>query len=108
MQYGDDFFKRICWSRGTYFAVCAVPASSPTRMAGFLSARQMQPKCLCFNDRQALEQVGAALQAHDHVLYLLTVGVLPEFRRQGVAGLMLRSAVEVRPPVRAHFCWNLC
>eukprot|EP00892_Ulva_mutabilis_P012603 jgi/Ulvmu1/9715/UM055_0053.1 len=94
IQYAEEFFKNICWSKGSHFAVCAFPSCSRKRMAGFLSARQMQPKCLCFNDRQALQQAGAPLKPHEHVLYLLTIGVMPECRRQGVAGLMLRFAIE--------------
>lgn len=95
IQYDDDFFQRICWSKGTYLAVYAAPVSDQHRLAGFLSARRMPLKYFCFNDRQALHQAGVSLQLEDQILYLLTIGVVPEFRRQGVAGLMIRFAVEV-------------
>lgn len=55
----------------------------------------MPLKYFCFNDRQALQQAGVSLQLEDQILYLLTIGVVPEFRRHGVAGLMIRFAVEV-------------
>lgn len=101
IQYDEDFFKRICWTKGSYFAVCALSTSEPQSLAGFLSARTMPPKCFCFNDRQALQQVGVTLQPQDQVLYLLTIGVMSEYRRQGLAGRMLRFAVEVRTTVHA-------
>ena len=98
IQYDEDFFKKVCWSKGSYFAICAEPVSPPTRLVGFLSAKRMPPKCFCFNDRLALKQAGVALYSNDSIMYLLTVGVMPDSRREGVAGLMLRFAIEVRAP----------
>jgi ribosomal protein S18 acetylase RimI-like enzyme len=93
--YDNDFFIKVCGKEELHFGLCAEGRSEHRTLAGFATARQVGVYALCYNDRRALEKSGIPVDDVSELVYVLTIGVDPEYRRRRLAHSLMQGIVRV-------------
>ena len=95
VDYQSTFFLDVTEARAPFFSFCAVPPDAP--LAGFATARILSVAQAHHNDLQCLRQLlGPMAQGDARMVYVMTLGVLPQHQRRGIAGNLLCLLAKVR------------
>lgn len=106
VDYPPDFFEDVCRNRHPFFSVCSVQDDGT--MSGFATAKVCALSQASPNDAAAIiHQLHANVHAADNVTtaYLLTLGVLPDFQRRGLASKLLQQVVQRAEGLGAAVLW---
>jgi len=106
VDYDWEYFKQLCSPSGGIASVCAFAAPpSPggvEELAGFVAWTTCALSSLELSDARLIAHMLGLpdeLAAQTHAMYVLSVGVLPRFRRRGLASALL-AAAEAAPSAR--------
>jgi ribosomal protein S18 acetylase RimI-like enzyme len=96
VDYPDRFFRNVLNESDTFFTVCAVDDGSSGELVGFATARIVYFRDTCYNDQQGLSKLlGSRAQNETRMIYILTIGVKPSHRRQGIAATLVNQVIKV-------------
>jgi ribosomal protein S18 acetylase RimI-like enzyme len=95
IDYENDFFIKVCGKEDLHFGLCAEIRSDDGTLAGFATARQVGIYALCYNDKRALGKSGIPVDEESELVYVLTIGVAPAYRRRGLARALMQGIVRV-------------
>eukprot|EP01023_Acetabularia_acetabulum_P050486 TRINITY_DN5468_c0_g2_i3.p1 TRINITY_DN5468_c0_g2~~TRINITY_DN5468_c0_g2_i3.p1 ORF type:complete len:263 (-),score=15.68 TRINITY_DN5468_c0_g2_i3:283-1071(-) len=90
IDYDDSFFEKAVGSREGIFSYAAVCGQ---QLVGFVTCKMVCLKCCDPVDRKMMELSNHVLDDM-HVIYVLTLGVLPSHQKQGIASQLIRYVVE--------------
>ena len=104
VTYPETFFADVLQNQLPLHCICLV-SQQRQELIGFATARLVPLQDARHNDRQCLCSL-LGLQPADSgwVVYILTIGVLPAWRRQGFAQRMIQSISSVRASAIVGYC----
>lgn len=98
VAYKPAFFTSVLCNRAPFTAILASPIAEPEHLTAFATARTVPLREAPYNDRQCIGRtLGCNTRAEGVVvMYVLTIGVQPEYQRQGLASTLMRALLQVR------------
>ena len=95
--YQDAFFRSVLRGKLPFLALCSDQPGDVGQLAAFATARVVKLQDASHNDQQCIARLlGGAVPRRTPLVYILTIGVLPQRRREGLATELLRHIIEVR------------
>jgi ribosomal protein S18 acetylase RimI-like enzyme len=99
VDYQDSFFLDIAQSKAPFFSFCCIADNGSGHFIGFVTAKVVPLAGVPHNDQQcllwALKQ--SAGDSPRQAAYITTIGVYPDYQRQGIATNLLKLVCQVSP-----------